>query len=95
MRTASASLWSWTPRWRSPVHASGSDLPSSACHSSGGMSSSATAIPTWFTGEFVSVWIARSASDRPRNSQMSPVRVVATASSNASSDTSQRVGFAA
>src|SRR4051794_24093033 len=84
--TASASLCSWTPRWRSPVQASGSERPSSACHSSGGMSSSATHIPTWFTGLLVIVWIARSASERPRNSQMSPVAAVAMASSKGSVD---------
>ena len=48
-------------------------MPISACHSSGGRSSSATTIPTWFTGAFVSVRIATSASERPRNSHRSPV----------------------
>ena len=62
-RTASASRCSWTPRWRSPVHTSASERPSSACHSSGGRSSIATTMPTWLTGLFVTVWIARSASD--------------------------------
>ena len=48
-----ASRCSWTPRWRSPVHTSGSDRPSSACHSSGGRSSIATTMPTWLTGLLV------------------------------------------
>src|SRR5688500_6975624 len=38
-------------------------------------------MPTWLTGLLVTVWIARSASERPRNSQMSPVAASATASS--------------
>ena len=37
------------------------------------MSSSATAMPDVVDGLLVIVWIARSASERPRNSQMSPV----------------------
>src|SRR5688572_29422341 len=57
------------------------DLPSSACHISGGRSSSTTAMPTWLTGLLVSVWIARSAVERPRNSHRSPVRFIRTASS--------------
>src|SRR4051795_13392571 len=40
-------------------------------------------MPTWLTGLFVTVRIATSASERPRNSQMSPVAAVATASSSA------------
>ena len=87
VRTASASLCSCTPRWRSPVQASGSERPSSACQSSGGMSSSATAMPTWLIGLLVTVWIARSASERPRNSQMSPVAAVAMASSKGRAET--------
>ena len=51
------------------------------------MSSSATTIPTWLTGLLVTVWIARSASERPRNSQMSPVAAVAMASSKGSPET--------
>ena len=39
-------------------------------------------MPTWLTGLLVTAWIARSASERPRNSQMSPVAAVATASSS-------------
>ena len=38
-------------------------------------------MPTWLTGLLVTARIARSASERPRNSQMSPVDAVATASS--------------
>ena len=56
-------------------------MPSSACHINGGMSSSTTAIPTWFTGAFVITRIAWSAPERPRNSHRSPVRVSSTASS--------------
>ena len=41
----------------------------------------ATAMPTWLTGLLVNVRMARSATDLPRNSQMSPVAAVATASS--------------
>src|SRR4051812_8157178 len=82
--TASRSTCSCTPRWRSPVHTSGSERPSSAWNISGCRSSSATTIPTWLTGLLVIVWIARSASERPRNSQMSPVRAVAIASSRLS-----------
>src|SRR3712207_5519258 len=41
-------------------------------------------MPTWLTGLFVKAWIARSASERPRNSQTSPVAAVARASSRAS-----------
>ena len=52
-----------------------SDLPSSACHISGGMSSRTTDMPTWLTGLLVLTWMARSAAERPRNSQTSPVRV--------------------
>ena len=40
-------------------------------------------MPTWLTGALVTVWIARSASERPRNSQMSPVADIAIASSKA------------
>ena len=40
-------------------------------------------MPTWLTGALVTVWIARSASERPRNSHRSPVDDVATASSKA------------
>ncbi len=40
-----------------------------------------TAIPTWFTGLFVSVWMARSAGVRPRKSHRSPVRLASTAAS--------------
>jgi hypothetical protein len=58
-----------------------SDLPSSACHISGGRSSSTIAMPTWLTGLFVMAWIARSAALRPRNTHTSPVRVNSTASS--------------
>src|SRR4051794_21750870 len=80
--TASRSRCSWTPRWRSPVQTSGSERPSSACHSSGGRSSRATTMPTWLTGLLVTVRMATSAAERPRNSQMSPVAAVATASSS-------------
>ena len=52
------------------------------------MSSSATAMPTWLIGLFVTAWIARSAIDLPRNSQMSPVAAVATASSRLNTDSS-------
>ena len=38
-------------------------------------------MPTWLTGALVSVRIAWSATERPRNSQRSPVRVSSTASS--------------
>jgi len=34
-------------------------------------------MPTWLTGLLVTVWIARSASERPRKSQRSPVAAVA------------------
>ena len=51
------------------------------------MSSSATTMPTWLTGLLVTVWIARSASERPRNSQMSPVDAVAMASSKGREET--------
>ena len=51
------------------------------------MSSSATAMPTWLIGLLVTVWIARSASERPRNNQMSPVAAVAMASSKGNSET--------
>ena len=64
-----ASRCSCTPRWRSPVQTSGSERPSSACHSSGGRSSSATTMPTWLTGLLVTVWIAtvgeRAAAEQP------------------------------
>ena len=40
-------------------------------------------MPTWLTGALVTVWIARSASERPRNSHRSPVADVAIASSKA------------
>ncbi|QWF23391.1 CxxxxCH/CxxCH domain-containing protein [Nocardioides sp. LMS-CY] len=33
-------------------------MPSSACHSSGGRSSSTTAMPTWLTGALVTSRIA-------------------------------------
>src|SRR5271154_6663488 len=49
--------------------------PSSACQINGGRSSTATVMPTWFTGLFVNVWIARSGREPPRNSHRSPVRV--------------------
>ena len=62
-------------------HRSGSDRPSSACHISGGMSSSTTAMPTWLTGLLVVNWMARSGTLRPRNTHTSPVRVSSTASS--------------
>ena len=39
-------------------------------------------MPTWLTGLLVTVRIARSASERPRKSQMSPVAAVPTASSS-------------
>ena len=42
----------------------------------------ATVMPTWLTGAFVIVWIARSGPEPPRNSQMSPVRVSDNARSN-------------
>ncbi len=38
-------------------------------------------MPTWLTGALVSVWIARSAAVRPRNSHRSPVRVTRAAAS--------------
>jgi hypothetical protein len=38
-------------------------------------------MPTWLTGLLVSVWIARSAPERPLNSHRSPVAAVAIASS--------------
>ncbi len=41
----------------------------------------ATTMPTWFTGALVNVRMARSASDVPRKSQMSPVAAASTASS--------------
>ena len=41
----------------------------------------ATTMPTWFTGELVATRIARSASERPRNSQTSPVAAMVSASS--------------
>ena len=44
-------------------------------------------MPTWLTGLLVMVWIARSASERPRNSQMSPVAAVAMASSKSNTET--------
>ena len=87
VRTASASLCSCTPRWRSPVQASGSERPSSACQSSARHVVERDAIPTWLTGLLVTVWIARSAIERPRNSQMSPVAAVAMASSKGSAET--------
>jgi hypothetical protein len=79
--TASRRSCSCTPRWWSPVQWSRSDRPSSACHMSGGRSSRTTAMPTWFTGALLAVWITRSATDPPRNSQRSPVRVASTATS--------------
>ncbi|QXG76629.1 CxxxxCH/CxxCH domain-containing protein [Modestobacter sp. L9-4] len=78
-QTASDRSCSWTPRWCRPDHTSTRECPSSACHSSGGRSSSTTAMPTWLTGALVTVWMARSASDPPRNTQTSPVRVSSTA----------------
>ena len=48
-----------------PAHTSGMVRPSSACQSSGGRSSRATTIPTWFTGLFVNARIARSAVELP------------------------------
>ena len=54
--------------------------PSSACHSSGGRSSIASTTPTWLTGLFVNSRIARSATERPRNSQTSPVCAMSIAS---------------
>src|ERR1700740_610799 len=44
----------------------------------------ATVIPTWFTGLFVNVWMARSGREPPRNSQRSPVRVSSSACSSVS-----------
>ena len=41
-------------------------------------------MPTWLTGLLVTVWIARSAIERPRKSQTSPVAAVSTASSSVS-----------
>src|ERR1700743_317237 len=58
--------------------------PSSACQISGGRSSMATVIPTWFTGLFVNVWMARAGRGSPRNSQRSPVRVSSSACSRVS-----------
>jgi len=40
-----------------------------------------TDIPTWLTGLLVATWIARSATEWPRNSHTSPVRVNSIASS--------------
>ncbi len=80
-QAASRRSCSCTPRWWVPVHTSGSDLPNSACHISGGMSSSTTAMPTWLTGLLVVNWMARSGTLRPRNTHTSPVRVSSTASS--------------
>ena len=71
--TARSRRWSWAPRSRSPVHTLGMLAPSSACQISGGRSSIASTMPTWLTGLFVNSRIARSATDRPRNSQTSPV----------------------
>ena len=73
VRTASASLCSCTPRWRSPVHASGSDAAELGVPEQRRHVVQRDAIPTWLIGLLVMVWIARSASERPRNSQMSPV----------------------
>jgi hypothetical protein len=39
-----------------------------------------TDMPTWLTGLFVVMRMARSAAERPRNSHTSPVRVSASAS---------------
>ena len=89
--TASCRSCSWTPRWWVPVQASGSERPSSACQSSGGMSSSTTAMPTWLTGALVSARIARSAIEAPRKTHTSPVRVSSTALSSASSATGDRL----
>ncbi len=47
-------------------------------------------MPTWLTGLLVTVWIARSANERPRNSQMSPVDAAAIASSSESDVSSIR-----
>ena len=69
-------------RWLPPVHTSGSERPSSACHISGGRSSMTTAIPTWLTGALVRFWMTRSAPLRPRKSHRSPVRVRSTAASS-------------
>src|SRR3954451_15187263 len=49
-------------------------------------------MPTWFTGLFVSVRIARSATERPRKSHTSPVAAVATASSRESTRRNLRAG---
>jgi hypothetical protein len=49
-------------------------------------SSSAMTMPTWLTGLFVTVWIVRSASERPRKSQTSPVEAPGTASSRLSAE---------
>ena len=51
------------------------------CQSSGGKSSRATTIDTWFTGALVATRMARSAMERPRNSQISAVAALAIASS--------------
>ncbi|SHV32672.1 Uncharacterised protein [Mycobacteroides abscessus subsp. abscessus] len=40
----------------------------------------ANVIPTWLTGLFDNVWISRSGPERPRNTQISPVRVASSAS---------------
>jgi hypothetical protein len=40
-------------------------------------------MPTWLIGLLVNAWIARSPSERPRNSHRSPVAAVARASSRA------------
>ncbi len=79
--TASRRSCSCTPRWWVPDQTSGSDLPSSACHISGGRSSMTTDMPTWLTGLLVARRIARSGIESPRNSQTSPVRVRSIASS--------------
>ncbi len=50
-------------------------------------------MPTWLTGLLVTVRIATSASERPRNSQMSPVAAVATASSSAKAALSTPVTY--
>ena len=65
----------------SPVQTSTIERPSSACHSSGGRSSIAKTIATWLTGLLVANRIARSASLRPVNNQMSPLRLTRAASS--------------
>src|SRR4051794_32390974 len=52
-------------------------------------------MPTWLTGALVSVRMATSASERPRNSQMSPVAAGPSASSRESTDRKLRTRAAA